>query len=151
TLQHPQCLAPVGGGRRAGGSDLAGRLDYTSDIATLPATAASLISKLKSEEITTVSCACDAIMQMYLAREAEAQDYHPEWVIAGVGFTETDLGGQIVANNAPEQWARAFGGSPWAAPVPPEQSVAHRAFAEVRPDEEPTDLIDTIYHQVLVI
>ena len=150
-LEYQQCVDTFVEGLRAEGNDLAERLDYTIDIATLPATAASLISKLKSEEITTVSCACDAIMQMYLAREAEAQDYHPEWVIAGVGFTETDLGGQIVANNAPEQWARAFGGSPWAAPLPPEQSVAHRAFAEVRPDEEPTDLIDTIYHQVLVI
>src|SRR5690606_35092149 len=111
----------------------------------------SIISKLKSDDITTVSCACDAIMQMYLAKEAEAQQYEPEWVIAGVGFIETDLGGQIVANNAPEQWARAFGGSPWAAPLPPEESVAHAAYESVRPDGDPTDLIDLIYHQVLLV
>ena len=56
-LEYQQCVDTFVEGLRAEGNDLAERLDYTIDIATLPATAASLISKLKSEEITTVSCA----------------------------------------------------------------------------------------------
>src|SRR5690606_2664625 len=49
-LEYQQCVDTFVEGLRAEGNDLAERLDYTIDIATLPATAASLISKLKSEE-----------------------------------------------------------------------------------------------------
>lgn len=149
-LEYQQCVDVFVDGLEAEGNEVQ-RHEYTIDIAAFQTSASSIISKLKSDDITTVSCACDAIMQMYLAKEAEAQQYEPEWVIAGVGFIETDLGGQIVANNAPEQWARAFGGSPWAAPLPPEESVAHAAYESVRPDGDPTDLIDLIYHQVLLV
>src|SRR5690606_14112958 len=102
-LEYQQCLDVFVDRLEAEGNAVQ-RHEYTIDIATLPSASASIISKLKSDEITSVSCACDAIMQMYLAKEAAAQNYEPEWLIAGVGFTETDLGGQIVANNAPEQW-----------------------------------------------
>lgn len=150
-LEYQQCVEAFVGGLEAEGNAVDMRLDYSIDIATLQTSASSIIAKAKDEGITSVSCACDAIMQMYLAKEAEAQNYEPEWLIAGVGFIETDLGGQIVANNAPEQWTRAFGGSPWAAQEPPETSTAHAAFNSVRPDGEPSDLIDLVYHQVLTL
>jgi hypothetical protein len=89
-------------------------------------------------------------MQMYLAQEATAQGYHPEWLIAGVGFIDMDLGGQIIHKNAPDQWVRAFGGSPWAAQQPPETSAGHAAYSSVR-DDEPSLLVDQIYHQLLTL
>ncbi|MBN2624005.1 MAG: ABC transporter substrate-binding protein [Acidimicrobiales bacterium] len=150
-LEYQQCVDVFVDGLAAEGNDVAERLDYSIDITTLQTSAASIVAKLKAADVTSVSCACDAIMQMYLAKEAAAQGYEPEWLIAGVGFIETDLGGQIVANNAPEQWARSFGGSPWAAQQPPERSVAHAAYRSVRPDGDPTDLLDLVYHQVLVV
>jgi hypothetical protein len=150
-LEYQQCVEVFVAGLQAAGNDVELRLDYSIDISTLQTSASNIVARMKEEGITSASCACDAIMQMYLAKEADAQDYHPEWVIAGVGFVETDLGGQIVANNAPDQWARAFGGSPWAAQEPPETSTAHAAFRSVRPDGEPSDLIDLVYHQVLTL
>ncbi|HET6949619.1 MAG TPA: ABC transporter substrate-binding protein, partial [Acidimicrobiales bacterium] len=150
-LEYQQCLDVFVDGLEAEGNEVADRLDYSIDIRTLGTSAASIIAKVKDAGITSVSCACDAIMQMTLAKEAEAQDYHPEWLIAGVGFIETDLGGQIVANNAPEQWTRSFGGSPWAAPQPPETSTAYAAYTSVRPGGDPSDLLDIIYHQVLTV
>jgi ABC-type branched-subunit amino acid transport system substrate-binding protein len=150
-LEYQQCLDTFVEGLAEAGYDVELRLSYSIDIATMATSASSIISKAKDQGVTSVSCACDAIMQMTLAKEADAQGYHPEWLIAGVGFTETDLGGQIVANNAPDQWARAFGGSPWAAPQPPETSTAEAAYRSVRPDGDPSDLLDIIYHQVLTL
>src|SRR5690606_37551027 len=103
------------------------------------------------DDVTTVSCACEAIMQMYLAKEGQAQQYQRACVIAAVCFIETDLGCQIVTNNAHEQWARAPGGRPRAAPTTPAASDAHAAAMSVRPDCDPTDLIDLIYPQVLLV
>jgi hypothetical protein len=126
------------------------RVDYTLDPAQLQSQASSLMSKLKTEGATSVSCACDPIMQMYLAQEATAQGYDPEWLVAGVGFIDMDLGGQIISKNAPDQWVRAFGGSPWAAQQTPEVSVAHAAYRTVR-DDEPSLLVDQLYHQLLTL
>ena len=87
-----------------------------------------------------MSCGCDPLMVLYLASQADQQDYYPEWLIAGVGFIDIDLGGQIIANNAPDQWARAFGGSP-SAPRAARASQAYKAYQSVR-DDEPSDLVD---------
>lgn len=149
-LEYRQCVDTFEQGLAAEGNEVALRLDYTIDIATLQTQAAGLLAKVKSQGITSVSCACDPIMQMYLAQEATAQHYEPEWLLAGVGFIDTDLGGQIIATNAPAQWERAFGVSPWAALQPPERSVAHQAYMSVR-DDRPSQLVDQLFHQLLVI
>jgi hypothetical protein len=110
------------------------------------------MAKLKSKGATSVSCACDPILQAYLAQNADAQDYHPEWLIAGVGFIDLDLGGQIIANLAGDQWNHAFGGSPLTAAPSPQTSEAHKAYDEVRPNgPEPSLLVDTIYSQILTL
>jgi hypothetical protein len=149
-LEYQQCVDTFVDGIGEAGHEVATRLDYTIDIAQLQTQASSIMSKLKTEGATSVSCACDPIMQMYLAQEATAQGYKPEWLIAGVGFIDMDLGGQIIHKNAPDQWVRAFGGSPWAAQQPPETSAAHAAYRTVR-DDEPSLLVDQIYHQLLVL
>jgi hypothetical protein len=149
-LEYQQCLDTFVEGVRAAGNDVVLRVDYTLDPAQLQSQASSLMSKLKTEGATSVSCACDPIMQMYLAQEATAQGYDPEWLVAGVGFIDMDLGGQIISKNAPDQWVRAFGGSPWAAQQTPEVSVAHAAYRTVR-DDEPSLLVDQLYHQLLTL
>jgi hypothetical protein len=149
-LEYQQCVDAYVDGVDAAGHEVALRLDYILDPAQLQTQAASIMAKLKSEGTTSVSCACDPIMQMYLAQEATASDYHPEWLIAGVGFIDLDIGGQIISKNAPDQWVRAFGASPSAAPQPPETSVAHAAYRTVRQDE-PSLLVDQIYAQLLTL
>jgi hypothetical protein len=150
-LEYQQCVDTFVDGLEAEGNDIQLRLDYSINVAEMGPAATSIMARIKDEGITSVSCACDAIMQMNLAKEATAGGYEPEWLIAGVGFIETDLGGQIIANNAPDQWARSFGSSPWAAQQPPESSVAYAAYRSVRPDGDPSDLIDIVYHQILTI
>jgi hypothetical protein len=149
-LEYQQCVDVFEDAVNAAGNEVALRLDYILDPAQLSAQATSLMAKLKDEGATSVSCACDPIMQMYLAREASAANYYPEWLIAGVGFIDLDLGGQIISKNAPEQWVRAFGGSPSAAPQPPETSVAYAAYRTVR-DDEPSLLVDQLYNQILTL
>jgi hypothetical protein len=147
-LEYQQCVDTFVEQIGAEGNEVALRLDYTLDPAQLKTQAASLMAKLKDEGATSVSCACDPVMQMYLGQEATASGYYPEWLIAGVGFIDWDLGGQIISKNAPDQWVRAFGGSPAAAPQPPETSVAHAAYRSVR-DDEPSLLVDQLYYQLL--
>jgi hypothetical protein len=151
-LEYQQCVDVYAKGIEAEGHKIDLRLDYTLDITQLATQASSLMAKLKSTGTTSVSCACDPILQAYLAQNADAQDYHPEWLIAGVGFIDLDLGGQIIANLAGDQWNHAFGGSPLAAAPSPETSEAHKAYDEVRPGgPEPSLLVDTIYDQILTL
>jgi hypothetical protein len=149
-LEYQQCVDTFEELVESEGNEVALRLDYTLNPAELQTQAANIMAKLVAEGTTSVSCACDPIMQMYLAQAATASDYHPEWLIAGVGFIDLDLGGQIVAKNAPDQWVRAFGGSPSAAPQAPQTSVAHAAYRSVR-DDEPSLLVDQIYSQLLTL
>lgn len=149
-LEYQQCVDAFEEEIATEGNEISERLSYTLDVAQLQTQAASMMAKLVANRTTSVSCACDPIMQMYLAQEATAQGYFPEWLIAGVGFIDMDLGGQIISTNAPDQWVAAFGGSPLAAQEPPETSVAHAAYRSVR-DDEPSLLVDQIYHQLLTL
>lgn len=149
-LEYQQCVDSFVDQIEAEGNEVALRDDYTLDPAQLKTQAASLMAKLKNEGATSVSCACDPVMQMYLGQEATAIGYYPEWLIAGVGFIDWDLGGQIISKNSPDQWVRAFGGSPSAAPTPPQQSVAHAAYRTVR-DGEPSLLVEELFHELLVM
>jgi hypothetical protein len=149
-LEYQQCMDSFEDGLAAAGNAVTTRISYTLDVATLQTQAASVLAQVKAENVTSVSCACDPIMQMYLAEEAAAQGYEPEWLVAGVGFIDMDLGGQIIANRAGEQWGRAFGGSRWAVAQSPQTSEAHAAYRSVR-DDEPSELVDLIYAQLLTL
>src|SRR5262245_46504552 len=150
-LEYQQCVDSFEKGIEKAGNKLTLRLDYLLDVAQLKTEASSIMAKIKESGATSVSCACDPIMQMYLAQEATAIGYDPEWLIAGVGFIDLDLGGQIIANQAGDQWKRAFGGSPWAASQPPQSSDAYAAYRSVRPDGDPSELIEILYAQLLTI
>jgi hypothetical protein len=123
------------------------RADYVLDLSRLQPQASNLLSQLKANDITTVACACDPMLLLYLAQQAEQQNYFPEWQIIGVGFIDMDLIGQMIARMSGEQWTRAFGGSPWGAQPPREQSPAYQAYTSVR-DDEPSLLVDLIYYQL---
>ena len=148
--EYQQCVDSFEQGLADEGNQVSLRLEYTLDVPTLRTQASTLLARIKQENVTSVSCACDPIMQMYLAQEATAQGYTPEWLVAGVGFIDLDLGGQIIAHNAGDQWNRAFGGSRWAVAQSPETSDAYAAYHSVRSDE-PSELVDLLYSQLLVI
>lgn len=150
-LEYQQCVDAYAKGIAKAGHKIDLRLDYTLDVAQLQGEAASLSAKLKAANVTSVSCACDPIMQAYLAQNANAQNYHPEWLIAGVGFIDLDLGGQIIGNLSGDQWNHAFGGSPTTTAPSPQTSEAYQAYKSVRPNGTPSLLVDQIYGQILTL
>lgn len=129
------------------GFELALREDYVLDIALIQAQATSLLGELRRNDITSVACGCDPLMMLYLTTLAEQQGYYPEWLNLGVGFTDLDLVGQIIASQSGSQMSRAFGGSPWGAAVTNDESAGYRAYKSVR-DDEPSQLVDIVYSQL---
>ena len=127
-----------------GGFEVASRQNYTLDLANTDSNATSILAKLKDQEITSVASACDPLMMRALVAKAEQQQYYPEWFIVGVGFIDLDLVGQMIAAGSGDQWTRAIGGSPSAAPVPRSDSEAYEAYKSVR-DDEPSLAVDVIY------
>jgi hypothetical protein len=150
-LEYRQCVDAFEKGIEAKGHKIDLKLDYTIDVATLQTQAASMLSKLKAANITSVSVAGDPLTQAWLVQDADAQNYHPEWLIAGVGFIDTDLGGQIIAKKSGGQWDHAFGGSPSVAAASPQTSEAYQAYKSVRPNGTPSALIEQIYQQILIV
>jgi hypothetical protein len=149
--EYQQCVDTYVDLLAAQGNDVALRLDYTLDAAVLQSEATNLAARLRDAGVTSVSCACDPIMQMYLAQQMARHGLQPEWIIAGVGFIDLDLVGQILHRNAPDQWTQAFGFSPTTAPLPPETSAAHAAYRSVRPDGEPSDELKRLYDRVMML
>jgi len=146
--EYQQCVAAANETIEEAGSQLDLVLDYNYNLAELQAQAATILARLRSEEITTVGCSCDPLMILYLTRAAEAQGYQPEWQVLGAGFSDIDLVGQAYnLQLSGDQWSRAFGLSYFSEQLPPEESPAYQAYKSVRSDE-PSKLVDLLYYQL---
>jgi hypothetical protein len=85
---------------------LAAKIPYVLDLAKAAEDAKSIIAKLKGSGVTSVIVATDAYMPRYLTAEAKAQNYVPEWVIAGSAGTDSATFARLYDQ---EQWRHAFG------------------------------------------
>jgi hypothetical protein len=103
--------------------ELAEVLPYELDPARLAEQATSVISKLKAAGVTTVLLQGDPIAPSNFTQEATAQQYFPEWVIAGGTLVNTTVFGRVYDQ---EQWQHAFGVSTGAVPTKPEDGAAYR-------------------------
>jgi hypothetical protein len=148
-LEYQQCADASEEIIEDAGFEFALRTDYVLDLAQLQTQAVNLVSQLKANDITSVALACDPILALYLAQQAQQQNYHPEWQPIGVGFIDLDLVGQMIQRLSGDQWTRAFGGSPWGTQLPPGQSPAYAAYASVRNGEQPPSVqADLVYYQL---
>jgi hypothetical protein len=129
---------------RAAGHEVADRISYTLDLASLSSQAASIVAKLKNDQITTVACACDPILPVFLTSKAAQQGYVPEWGVVGTALTDTDIVGQLYDQT---EWAHAFGGSALGTQVPERASLAYAAYKSVRSDE-PAHTVQLLYYQM---
>lgn len=120
-------------------------LSYSLDLSTLQNQAASLVSKLKADGITSVACACDPLLPLFLTNKAEEQAYTPEWQVMGTALTDSDFAGKLYNQ---KQWARAFGISALGAQLPLKKNLAYDAYKSVRQDE-PVWSIQTQFFQLL--
>lgn len=98
-------------------------LGYPSDLAAAQEQTRSLISRLKSEGVTSVIFAGDPITPATFTQEAANQQWQPEWIITGSALTDTSL---FARTYNKDQWSRAFGVSYLSLRAPEEQGDAYR-------------------------
>lgn len=142
--EYQRCLASGLKVIRDAGFD-AETLSYSLDLATMQNQAASMVSKLKADNITSVACACDPLLPLFLTNKAEEQAYTPEWQVMGTALTDSDFAGKLYNQN---QWKRAFGISALGKQLPLKANLAYDAYKSVRQDE-PVWSIQTQFFQIL--
>ena len=109
----------------AGGVDVVETVSYVLDPTSIQQAASQAIAKLKAAGVTTVLLNTDPIAPRDFTREATAQQYFPEWVLAAVTLTDTTA---FARTYDQEQWAHAFGITALAARIVPERSGYYRLY-----------------------
>jgi hypothetical protein len=145
---YQQCVDAGEKVAKAAGHPNQARIAYKLDFNTLSNQAASIIAKLKSEKITTVICGCDPAIPIFLTSKAQEQGYSPEWIITGAGFIDLDVLGQLYQQ---DQWSHSLGVS-FIGPLQPlRATTGYNAFKAVRPNEEPSVLVDILYYEMYML
>lgn len=98
------------------GVELTERLSYVLDPGRLPEQATSVISKLKQSGVTSVILQADPVAPATFTQEATAQEYFPEWIVAGGTLVDTNTFGRVFDQS---QWEHAFGITAGAVPLDP--------------------------------
>ena len=145
---YQQCVDAGERVAKAAGNPNQARIAYKLDFNTLSNQAASVIAKLRSENITTVVCGCDPAFPIFLTSKAQEQGYQPEWIITGAALVDLDVLGQLYQQ---DQWSHAFGVSFLGALEPLRGTLGYSAFKIARPNEEPSSLVDILYYQMYLL
>jgi len=119
-------------------------VQYQLDLSTLSSQAASVVSQLQNDGITTIFCGCDPLFPIYLTSRAAEQGYFPEWVVAGVALTDTDIVGQLFDQS---EWSHAFGITYNGPTLPKDSTLGYSAYKSVESDD-PANEVDLIYEQM---
>ena len=98
-------------------------LAYPDDLAQAQEQTRPLISKLKSEGVTSVIFSGDPITPATFTTEAQNQRWQPEWILTGSALTDTTL---FARTYNQDQWSRAFGLSYLNVRYPEEQGTAYK-------------------------
>jgi hypothetical protein len=88
------------------GTPLTTRVTYFLNLTTAQADARTVITKLKSSGATSIIFSGDPLMPKYFTEEATKQNYHPEWILSGTVYADTDV---FARGYDQTQWAHAFG------------------------------------------
>jgi len=91
---------------KAAGIPLVLHKSYFLDITQLNQTAHDIAVALKQANATDVIFTGDPIMPRFFTTEASAQNYRPEWLMAGTVLADTSVFGRSFDQS---QWAHAFG------------------------------------------
>jgi hypothetical protein len=144
---YQQCVNSSIATTKAAGNPAPLNIEYQLNLSTLSSQAASIIQKLKSNNITTVFCGCDPIMPIYLTSKAAEQNYTPEWGVEGTALTDQDEVGQLFTQS---EWQHAFGISYLGAQLPQRATLGYAAYSSVRSDS-PAFAVDLIYSQMYML
>ncbi|HEV7864451.1 MAG TPA: hypothetical protein VGR20_17210, partial [Acidimicrobiia bacterium] len=130
---------------KAAGYRFARRVNYPLDFNQESQTATNVVAQMKAAGVTTVMCMCDPLLPYFATPQANQQDYHPEWMVAGFGAVDTDVVGQFYDQ---AQWSHAFGMGVIGDLRSGYDSESYRAYKAVRNDE-PAQLRDAVYFPIL--
>ena len=75
------------------------RYNYPLDISQWPQDAQAAATQFAADQDTTVVLACDPLIPTFLMRDADNQQYHPEWMLTGVALTDQDNLAQLWDQN----------------------------------------------------
>ncbi len=117
----------------AAGSPFAQVVAYQLDPSTIQATATQVITKMKAAGVTTIVFNGDPVAPRDFTKEATAQEYFPEWVVAAATLVDVSA---FARTYDQEQWKHAFGVTQLAARTPSDQIGAffvYRWFTGVDP------------------
>jgi hypothetical protein len=145
---YQQCIKAGEADMRGAGVVPALTLSYKLDLNSASNQAASLIAKLRDANVTTVMCACDPLLILFATNKAQEQGYEPEWIVSGAGFVDSDDVAQLFHQ---DQWAHALGVSFNGSPQPLRASYGYAAYKVVRPNEEPSPIVDFLYYQMYLL
>lgn len=109
-------------------------LPYILDPGSIQQTASQIIAKLKASGVTTVILATDPVAPRDFTREATAQEYFPEWLVAAATLTDTTAFGRSYDQT---QWAHAFGVTSLAARLDPQFSGIYSVYKWFTGEEPP--------------
>lgn len=118
------------------GVELAEQLSYELDPGRLPEQATNVISKLKESGVTSVILQADPVAPANFTQEATAQEYFPEWVVAGGTLVDTNAFGRVFDQ---QQWQHAFGITENAVRLPPEQTPGFQLYEWFTGSPPPAD------------
>ena len=130
---------------KAAGYKFARRVNYPLNFNQESQTATNVVAQMKAAGVTTVMCMCDPLLPYFATPQANQQDYHPEWLVAGFGATDTDIVGQFYDQ---AQWSHAFGMGVIGDLTSGYDSESYRAYKAIRTDE-PAQLRDIMYYPLV--
>ena len=145
---YQQCANVVLDAYKGDGHPLAANLTYTLDLSQLSQEAQSLEQQIVNNHITTVISACDPITLIYLTGDLDNAHYLPEFINAGVAFTDEDLLAQLFDQGA---WAHAAGVTNGGNAPPYGSSLAYFAAKSVDPNNPPAHEVDQIYEDLYIL
>ncbi|MEP7115698.1 MAG: hypothetical protein ABI862_20705 [Ilumatobacteraceae bacterium] len=100
------------------GSPFAEVVAYQLDPSTIQATATQVITRMKAAGVTTIVFYGDPVAPRDFTKEATAQEYFPEWVVAASTLVDVTA---FARTYDQEQWKHAFGVTQLAARTPSDQ------------------------------
>ena len=130
---------------KAAGYKFARRVNYPLNFNQSSQTATNVVAQMKAAGVTTVMCMCDPLLPYFATPQANQQNYHPEWLVAGFGATDTDIVGQFYDQS---QWSHAFGMGVVGELRSGYESESYRAYKAIRNDE-PAQLRDIMYYPLV--
>ncbi|MDQ1506410.1 MAG: hypothetical protein QOD57_4137, partial [Actinomycetota bacterium] len=142
---YQECADHAEARYKAAGYHFARRVNYPLDFNAESQTATNVVAQMKAAGVTTVMCMCDPLLPYFATPQANQQDYHPEWLVAGFGAVDTDIVGQFYDQG---QWSHAFGMGVIGDLRSGYDSESYRAYKAVRNDE-PAQLRDIAYYPIL--